>query len=183
MNWLLRSGELAPCPLWRDKVSLPPDNILVGPRVGDNDVARRNGRAVVSDISLEDVWALGKGDAGSLGQYILGRPQLAVLFQTSPILGRSARGRAAVDDDVRAVHVHFAVAEHVEPRPGKHGVSGRRVVGNVEWIAAAFIRSAASHASLNDGPCLAIVVGQGRLAGSAAVGHTRVKGIVVMASG
>lgn len=86
--------------------------------------------------------------------------------------GRVPRA-APLDRDVRAVHVHLAVANLVEPRPGKEGVTRGRIGGQGE---APFRgERAAADKGADDGEGGAGVVGQRDLARAAVVGGAALK--------
>lgn len=69
--------------------------------------------------------------------------------------------------DPGAVHVHFAIANLVEPSPGEKGSARWCVTGNGEVIAGS--QGAASNDTLDDAESLAVVVGKRDLARSAEV--------------
>lgn len=79
-------------------------------------------------------------------------------------------GSRSIDVDPGTVHVHFAVADLVEPSPGEECGTGRCVAGNGEVV----VRgqwAGADHA-LDDAEGLAIVVGERELTRTAEVSGT-----------
>lgn len=76
----------------------------------------------------------------------------------------------SIDVDPGTVHVHFAVADLVEPSPGEESGAGRCVAGNGEVVVRSQ-RAGTDHA-LDDAEGLAVVVGERELARTAEVTGT-----------
>lgn len=89
--------------------------------------------------------------------------------------------RTALDGDLSAIHVHLAVTNLVEPGPGKKRLSGRRIFGDLEVV---LLRdwTAAEH-GVNDAEGLSLVVGQGELAGSSAMGSAALQFHLILSAG
>jgi len=62
----------------------------------------------------------------------------------------------SLDVDPGAVHVHFAIANLVEPSPGEEGSTGRSVAGNGEVVIGS--QWAATDNTLDDTESFAIIV-------------------------
>lgn len=121
----------------------------VRPRIREHDVGALHRAAPIVHIGHKD--ARPRRPRGRLGGRRRGVPRAAPL-----------------DRDVRAVHVHLAVANLVEPRPGKEGVAGGRVGGQGEVPFRG--ERAAADKGADDGEGGAGVVGQRDLARAALVG-------------
>jgi len=87
----------------------------------------------------------------------------------------------AADGDERAVHVHLAVANLVEPGPSQESLAIGSIGGNRELVLLGD-RTIAQH-GLNDLECFAPVVGQRNLARTAIVSGTALKGHLVLLTG
>lgn len=124
----------------------------VGARVGELDVSALGGGAAVVDVGDEHVGET--GEVAALG---------------------------AVDGDGRAVHVHLAVADVVEPGPGEDGVAAGGVLGDGEVPGG--LEGAVAQVGLDDLPGGAAVVGQRGLAAAAAVGRRALDGEAVGLAG
>lgn len=121
---------------------------------GEEHIGALNGRAAVGDIGRKHARAGAKG---------IRRRTLVERHTLGLVAGRHAR----LDGDVGAVHVHFAVADVVEPGPGKDGLAGRRVVGQRKWPGR--LERAAANVRLNGREGVAAVVRERDLAAAAIV--------------
>lgn len=140
------------------KVSALNCDVLAG--LGEPKILALDGAAAVADISDEH------GRAGTLGD-------------------ATARvGLVGLDVDNSAIHVHFAVTNLVEPRPGKDSLAAGGVSGDGEVIGGrARAGGAVTEEGVHHGPGIAFVVGQRGLAAATAVPGAAVDGEALLGAG
>lgn len=127
----------------------------VGAGVGELDVRALESAASVANVGLEDGRARAEARATA----------------------------AALDRNVRTVHVHLAVAKVVEPSPGKDGITARGVRGDSNGVVRRRgRRGTVADDRLDDGESLTAVVRERGLARASSVLGTTLKGEVVVTS-
>ena len=130
--------------------------------VGELGVAALDGGAAVADVGDEEVGAAAEAGAGLRG--------------AADLLG-------ADDVDGRAVHVHLAVADLVEPRPREEGLARGGVAGDLEGEGRVADDGAVADVRVDDLERLAAVEGERGLARAAVVGSAAGDGHAVRLAG
>lgn len=104
-----------------------------------------------------------------------------VRVRRAALLDLAAASDLVANRDVSAVHVHLAVADVVEPSPGKDGIARGGIVGESEVPVS--LQRTVANVRVDGLPSAALIIGKGNLAASAVVGGASDETERVSASG